>query len=121
MSNRNKNEETSIRVQLDSVISKYLDTYSYSVLEFLTEVIPICERSLHHKAGITDINDSNYDLGVRIKYMDATLLGFLTEFDLDLVVSSLIAQLRNYAENILDNEDYKLLYLDLASLLNTNY
>jgi hypothetical protein len=123
MSKKPKDEvpqkEAHLREGLDMLISDYLN--SYSVLEFLTEVIPICEAKLHYKAGIQDTTDSHYDLGIRIKQMDATLLGFLKEFDLDLVVSSLIVCFRNHAETIENNEDYALLYLNLASLLDKQY
>jgi hypothetical protein len=119
MSKESKQEESHIREGLDMLIQDYLT--SHSVLEFLTEVIPLCEARLHKQVEIQDTKNPEYDLGSRIKLMDDTLLGFLGEFDLDLVVSSLIACFRNHAETIENNEDYALLYLNLASLLDKQY
>lgn len=116
-----KSQASHLREGLDMMISDYLK--SYSMLEFLTEIVPLCEANLHHKAEVHCPNDDDYDLGVRIKQMDAALLAFLWEFDLDLIVSSFIAQLRNHAEKeeIKDNQVLYEMYIGLADILNKKY
>lgn len=69
---------------------------------------------------ISDTNDKHYDLGLRIEVMDETIRRFLEEFDLDSVVASLIKNLKNYGKTV-QNQDYKLLYLNLSQLIDKNY
>ena len=107
------------QMKVKTWISEYLK--SYSVLEFLTEIVPICEAHLHHKASIIDTESPEYDLGVRIKQMDVVLLSFLNEFDLDLVVSSFIAQLRNKSDAMNEESSKDKQYGELAEFLNSGY
>lgn len=70
---------------------------------------------------LKDSEHPKYDLEVRIHEMDKALGGFMREFDLDLIVVSLVHALKEHGKSIHDNEDLSILFNNLAQTIDKAY